>query len=262
MIFCFSGNGNSLCVARSLGRKLDEDITQITASTPATLDAREWRRVVWVFPVYSWGMPAPVKRFIRTVSLDGLPSRATHHLVLTCGDDTGLAHRTWRNAVRKRGWTPKGSYSVIMPNTYVTLPGFDTDSPDLTVRKLDMMEERVEHIARCIRHEARVDDVVQGKLAWLKTRVLYPLFMALLTSSKPFRVSDKCVKCGLCAKGCPMENITMNADGLPRWGQNCAMCLRCLHRCPAKAIDYGPFTRGKGRYPGPDKALREYDPGR
>ncbi len=80
MIFCFSGNGNSLCVARSLGRKLNEGITQITASTPDALDAREWRRVVWVFPVYSWGMPAPVKRFIRTVSLDGLHRSRPPHM--------------------------------------------------------------------------------------------------------------------------------------------------------------------------------------
>ncbi len=72
----------------------------------------------------SVGMPAPVKRFIRTVSLDDSPPGHTSSLVLTCGDDTGLAHRTWRNAVKKTRWTPKGSYSVIMPNTYVTLPGF------------------------------------------------------------------------------------------------------------------------------------------
>lgn len=259
MIFCFSGNGNSLLVASELARRLDENIIRINASTPHVFDAAEWKRVVWVFPVYSWGMPQPVKEFISGISLNNIPSKLSHHMVVTCGDDTGLTHRAWRKAIAARGWSAKGTYSVTMPNTYVTLPGFDIDSTDTAIYKLSNMPTRIDSVARAIRHNARVDDVVRGALPALKSRLLYPLFMRFLTSSKPFKVSDACISCGLCEKDCPADNITTDAQGHPKWGNHCAMCLRCYHRCPVQAISYGRFTKGKGHYLGPEATEKLFD---
>ena len=56
--------------------------------------------------------------------------------------------------------------------------------------------------------------------------------------------------CGTCMRTCPMYNISMK-DGKPLWGNNCAMCLACYHRCPAHAVMYGHTTRHKGQYRGP-----------
>lgn len=259
MIFCFSGNGNSLMVADELSRRINENVIRITAATPLAHDASEWRRVVWVFPVYSWGMPEPIVNFISHVVLTNLPQDATHHLVVTCGDDTGLVHLAWRKAIARRGWKAKGTYSVTMPNTYVTLPGFDIDSLDTAVYKIGRMPERVNAIARAIRHNARVDDVHRGDVPALKSRVLYPLFMRFLTSARYFHASDACVSCGLCEKGCPVNNISLNSAGRPEWSNHCAMCLRCYHRCPTNAISYGRFTKGKGQYPGPEATERIFD---
>ena len=45
-----------------------------------------------------------------------------------------------------------------------------------------------------------------------------------------------------------MRNISLaSADGLPTWQGHCTQCLACLHGCPTRAIDYGPFTHSKGR---------------
>ncbi len=46
--------------------------------------------------------------------------------------------------------------------------------------------------------------------------------------------SEKCIKCELCVKLCPVENIKM--EEYPVWGDNCQFCLRCFSFCPVQAI--------------------------
>lgn len=49
------------------------------------------------------------------------------------------------------------------------------------------------------------------------------------------KISENCVGCGLCAKLCPMDNIS-NQDGKALSGNRCTMCYRCISHCPQKAI--------------------------
>ena len=84
--------------------------------------------------------------------------------------------------------------------------------------------------------------------------MVYPLFMASLTSPSHFKVDEKrCIGCGRCERRCPLSNVKLSAEHVPTWGKNCTMCLACYHVCPSHAINYGPFTSGKGQYLAPDK---------
>lgn len=247
MIFRFSGTGNSALVARRLSELLGgEPIKAITSSPEAAYHPGEEEHIIWVFPVYGWGVPSVVRRFMRRVNLSG--NRGRHFMVCTCGDDCGLTYRQWRKELRRRGWTPGAAFSVQMPNTYVSLPGFDVDTPEVAASKLEAMPARVAKAARAITHSARIDDTFHGRFAWLKTRVLYPLFTRLLMSPRPFRSTDACIGCGKCAAACPMDNITMSADHRPCWGKNCAGCLACYHACPQHAVEWSCFTKSKGQY--------------
>ena len=138
-----------------------------------------------------------------------------------------------------------------MPNTYVLLPGFDVDSPVVADAKLAAAPARISAIARGIRHRARVDDVIRGSMPWLKSRIVYPLFRRFMMSPRPFRATDSCTSCGLCARECPMGNITIGSDGRPSWGDDCALCLGCYNRCPSHAVAYGRATAAKGQYHAP-----------
>jgi len=54
---------------------------------------------------------------------------------------------------------------------------------------------------------------------------------------KKFKLNkDKCIRCGICMKGCPSKNISLNPEGFPVWGRNCIMCLSCELHCPKEAI--------------------------
>lgn len=266
MIIYFTGTGNSRLVAHELrqrlyapddeqGRRLYElSGDRLLFPAKQLLNAQEDELILWVFPVYSWGVPPVVLRFIDKVMFKGA-ELARHYMVCTCGDDIGRADDMWREHIGHRLWIPRGAFSVIMPNTYVCMKGFDTDPEDIADGKLAAMPKRIENIAAAIRRGFADSDVVRGDWAWSKTNIVNKLFRAFKMSPIPFRCDPaRCSSCGWCARSCPMLNITMR-DGHPSWGPACAMCLRCYHGCPTHAIAYGDATLNKGQYraPEPDK---------
>lgn len=245
MIVCFSGTGNSLTVAKELAALARDTVWPLgePLSSPPAIAPGE--NIVWVMPCHSWGMPKWVAKALKTLPIAGA-EQSDHFLVMTCGDDIGLAHLQWRNAIKRRGWKPVGTYSVAMPNTYILLPGFDVDAPEIANHKLQEMPSRVARIWHGIKCRARVDDVVRGAVPWIKTRLVYPLFMRFLTSPKPFHFTDACIGCGLCARVCPLKNISMQQNH-PHWGKDCTLCLGCYHACPTHAVAYGHATDHKAQ---------------
>lgn len=249
MILYFSGTGNSRLVALRLAKILGDRFLQLEYPFPNEVKLDDEKRLIWVFPVYCWSVPPVVKKFISQIYIS---HRVEHFMVCTCGDDVGLTAEVWRKTIKNRSWTPIGCWSVQMPNTYVLLPGFNTDSENLEKVKLEKSILRINDISRGIRHRARVDDVVRGSFAWIKTRILNPLFVKFMTSPKPFRASDKCIGCEICNRKCPMKNIVM-INRRPSWGARCAMCLECYHCCPVHAVEYGKRTKSKGQYQAPNQ---------
>lgn len=246
MIYCFSGNGNSLYVARALAGALGDNVVRIDRESLSFPDAHgcSGGNVIWVFPIYSWGLPGPVVEFMKRVEVIG----ARHFMVATCGDDVGMAHRQWRKGVSSRGWEDVATFSVQMPNTYVLLPGFDVDTPEVEEQKLKLAPQRLSAIIARIGQGWRGDDVVKGRFPRLKSRVIYPAFMKQGIHPGRFRCdTSRCVKCGKCQAVCPVENVAL-VDGRPQWGGDCALCLGCYNACPVHAVNYGTATLRKGQY--------------
>ena len=64
-----------------------------------------------------------------------------------------------------------------MPNTYILLPGFDTDANEVVRKKLAASRPRVEEIASAILcSDFSKPLYVAGSFARLKTSLVYPLF--------------------------------------------------------------------------------------
>lgn len=247
-IVWFSGNGNSRLVARRLS-ELTGFRTMPLIESGKPLDRIPEGTVVWVFPVYSWGVPPIVAKLI--ASIDIHPD-TLHYLVLTCGDDCGYTHQQWRALIEKKGLATATAWTVIMPNTYVLLPGMNVDSPQLADKKLSEAALLLPSIAQTImRGETIEDKVISGSMPRLKSDLIYPFFTKRMMSPKPFHATRNCIHCTRCVKRCPMANITMSPDAIPTWGNNCALCLGCYHVCPVHAVAYGKRTGSKGQYHAP-----------
>lgn len=257
MIITFSGTGNSFMVAELLGNELhDKNIIKLQGSVLnegrlGQISTITDNCIIWVFPTYSWGIPPIVRTFIKQFNVTMAP-RCVHHLVVTCGDDVGSLVEQWNKLLKEKGWKAGGAWSVQMPNTYVLMKGFNVDTLEVEEDKLRRCPQRVAHIASRIKNGNSEVDVVKGRFAKFKTAVIYPWFVKFDMSPRPFHANDRCISCGLCAQDCPTLNIEMepvnDPAARPKWNNRCALCLRCYHRCPAHAIQYGKATINKGQY--------------
>lgn len=250
MIYYFSGTGNSRAIALQLAEWLHEDAVSMSGESWANPSSASC--IGFVFPVHAWGVPREVERFVRTIQ-----SAPTTYCfaVFTCGDDCGLTAEDFSALLRARNVDLRYAASVFMPNTYVPLPFFDTDSPAVVADKLAEAPLRLRFIADSVEQRAvGFSEIRRGAMPWLKSRILRPLFRRFLATPRHFSVvAADCVRCGRCVSVCPLGNIRL-AGARPIHGRHCTDCLACYHACPRHAIAFTRFSRGKGQYLHPDRA--------
>jgi ferredoxin len=88
-------------------------------------------------------------------------------------------------------------------------------------------------------------------------RILTPIIAKMTVSddyAKKFTVTDKCNKCGVCAKVCPAKNIFVSEN--VNFGKTCEGCLACTHLCPQNAIQL-KGQRSEKRWLHPEVSLKE-----
>lgn len=251
MIYYFTGTGNSGYVAKTLANLLGEK-ERFISSINAKEESFYGDYLGFVFPVYSWGVPPLVLRFIKD-----LPSSFWEALkvnqskvwcVMTCGDEVALTPEMFLNGLLKSsGIRDCGIWSVTMPNNYVLLPGFDVDPVNVEQNKLKAVPGRIMEIATAIRENVTETDVVRGSIPWIKTKLVYPLFKKWGVNTRKWHYTPSCIGCGKCAMICPLKNVEMK-NGHPEWGTRCCSCLACYHICPYHAVAYGKETANKGQY--------------
>lgn len=251
MIFYFTGTGNSLWIAETLGKALGERLVSITEELKSgekelLHPLRKDEKVLFVFPVHSWGAAVSVIRFISRLTLAGYEGQPVYS-VCSCGDECGYTADMLQKHLAKRGISFTAGYSVIMPNNYILMKGFNVDTREVEQQKLQEAPARVSAITKAIMERGNVNLYNKGGGAFWKSYLVYPLFAKFAIGRNSFRVTDACISCGLCERVCPTGTISLT-EGRPVWSNTCVQCVACIHRCPVRAIEYGKETEMKGRY--------------
>ncbi len=249
MLFYFSGTGNSKWIAKQIADNFHDKLYSIPdaiSSNFVNFELAEDEKIGFVFPIYSWGVPPIVIDFLHSLSFGNTYHNNYLYFICCCGDETGLAPEQFIDALNAKGIKHNSAFSVIMPNNYVLLPGFDVDSHDVMTSKLAAAPTRINQIVEQINKGVDINDCYEGSMAWLKSKLIYPLFVKWGISPNKFCVGDNCNGCKRCERICPTHNIIVNEK--PEWGKNCTSCLACYHTCPQNAIRYGRGTKNKGQY--------------
>jgi ferredoxin len=252
-IFYFTGTGNCLKVSRDLAAELgDAEIVNIAKVMHKEIDLSA-QRIGIVYPVYMFGMPLIVNKFI-----DKLKSSEDKYIfaIATYGGMAGSSLGQTARRLASRGMQLSAGFAVKMPGNYTPL--YEAIPLEKQNKLFTEEKQRIKAIAETVREKRQVK-IKNGPflLNLFFSGLLYNLFSPKIpVMDKYFWADEKCTSCGICAKVCPVKNIEIT-NGRPVWLHKCEQCLACLHWCPVEAIQYAKKTSGKKRYRHPEVKLEE-----
>ena len=249
MVLYFTGTGNSLYVAKQL------DDVRISIPKAIHDEKKEYRndRIGIVCPVYGHEMPELVKQFIKQVVF----LTDYFYLVLTYGKIHGGAAEIADRYLKECGIDAAYINTVMMVDNY--LPAFDMRE------QLDIDPEK-----KAEEHIAAIKKDIEARRHWKQaaTQADMDLHRKYLTMCKEnpidsksgiFKVSDRCIGCGICMHVCPVGSIrVVNQHAWYKDTGRCQMCLACVQHCPENAICLTiPEKNPNARYHNPNIRLSE-----
>ncbi len=247
LILYFSATGNTRFVARRLAARLDDEaldlLDRIRRGDHSTI--RSDKPFVICAPTYVCEMPRFFADYLRKTPLTG---SGDVYFVFTSGGYCGISGVLAGAVVRKKGLLYMGCAELTMPRNYIVTDHYpELEKPEIE-RRIRTSAEAIEAIARAI----GIGERLKSRHVWLFELVVTlpfnPVWCRLRQGVSDFRVTDRCVGCGKCARLCPLNAIEI-VDGRPVWhGKSCAHCMSCIQNCPAEAIEYGQITQRKNRY--------------
>jgi len=221
----FTATGNSLYVAKRLGGELLSIPKQMKSGQLGIEDDA----VGVVCPVYAGEMPGMVRRFLKLANIK------TDYLffVYTFGMSETVARPNAITVSKSVGLALDYVNAVKMVDNY--LPGFESQHQIDTAGEKDI-EGQIDRIRA---------DIAARKKNVTGVKALQKMEMALIRgtmgraifdnkAAQKYIVTDSCVRCGICAKVCPADNIAVT-DAV-HFSDRCEVCYACLHNCPKNAI--------------------------
>lgn len=270
MIFYFSGTGNSKWAAKTLALETGDTLVSIpeVINSDCSFTIEKDEHVGFIFPIHGWRVPSIVKEFITKLTIKTLGEDTSHvkhycFCLVTAGDSIGKAMERFQQQLKSvtvnDALSLKAVCSLIMPESYVGLPGMDVDTKEKELEKKELASKQLKEFSNILKQHPHKDSnqiwgwnqLIRGPIPYFFSGPVGGFFERFLITDKPFHVdSRRCVKCGICANVCPVSDIKGGLGFEPEWLHNgkCLTCFSCYHHCPHHAIEFGKRTQKKGQY--------------
>ncbi|RKD31827.1 EFR1 family ferrodoxin [Lacrimispora algidixylanolytica] len=250
-IFYFSATGNSLQIARNIAEELENCVIQsMAAYIPNKPLGGLGESIGFIFPVYFYGLPRLVKRFVEGLTIS--PNTYCFAIANSGGtrsNPLGMID----DILMSKGVRLSFADEIKMPGNYIV--SHNSPKPTQVKRLITDASIRTKKIAKAILN-CELRPAKQKVKLWSERINHHFLYKNTHKLDEKFIATDKCVGCGLCAKICPVNNIKIE-NHHPCWQHTCEQCLACIHWCPCEAIEYGRNTIGRTRYRNPNVKVED-----
>ena len=270
MIFYFSGTGNSKWAAKTLALETGDTLVSIpeVIKSDCSFTLEKDEHIGFIFPIHGWRVPNIVKEFLTKLTIKTLGEDTSHikhycFCLVTAGDSIGKAMERFQQQLKSvtvnDALSLKAVCSLIMPESYVGLPGMDVDTKEKELEKKELASKQLKEFSNILKQHPHKDSnqiwgwnqLIRGPIPSFFSGPVGGFFERFLITDKPFHVdSRRCVKWGICANVCPVSDIKGGLGYEPEWLHNgkCLTCFSCYHHCPHHAIEFGKRTQKKGQY--------------
>ena len=221
--YYFSGTGNTFLVVKKMQEIFEKNginanIYKIEDSDPQKINLEH--TIGLGFPIAELSTYDFVWEFIK--SLPQANSTGIFMVDTLAGFSGGIVGPL-REIVKKKGYNPIGAKEIIMPPNFFYIE--DKETCDRKVKK------------GLVKAEKYANDIINGKSKWGRVPILSDSINAFSTcllkltgmelNQKLLYLNadkEKCNKCGICVRLCPIDNIKMEDDGYPENLMHCQYC--------------------------------------
>ncbi|MCL2349336.1 MAG: EFR1 family ferrodoxin [Planctomycetaceae bacterium] len=259
-IYWFSGAGNTLRATLALAERFRElgmavELKAIEQSDPLEIDPNALFGIA--FPTHCFTIPEIVRRFAE--QLPNVVQTPAFMLNTVGATSSGGVRGPMKRILSGKGFSCLGAKELLMPDSFFAL--FHGKTAEWMIGKA------------LIRVRIFADRLVSGQTTWRRIPWITDWYAAFLRGFFACRNlhypyfryptvgarQKTCVRCGLCAKYCPVGALSMQSlekanpesdaeerkkerwqtmplKGTPTPNLNCTLCLRCVAICPHNAM--------------------------
>ncbi len=205
-IFYFTGTGNTLNLAKDVAKLLGKtELIKITYEME--FKQTDCDIVGIAYPVYCFGLPNIVTNFINKVKLN---KDAYIFGLASYGGLLTNSGNVLKKKLKANGYELNAGFAINMPGnaTMVYNVPAKEKQDKMFAKKAEYLIKVAEHIKN--KETAKIDTNL-GMLGKMMSLMCDKMMSKISESDKSFFVDAKCDGCGVCAKVCPVGNITMEA---------------------------------------------------
>ena len=250
--FYFSGTGNTKYITEKLCDKLKEryeiQIFDITAERKIPYHSADM--LLFAFPIYGSAPPKPMVDFVckNVPIIKGKECIIAATQYFFSGDGAASLGRL----IRKSGGKVRYAEHFNMPNNLADSTVFKIRNGEEIAEIINKAERKAERFAKRIlkgKRSLRGFNLISHAVGYYCQRKWWRKGEADKTRKLQIN-REKCIGCGLCAKHCPVRNITIK-EGKAFALSNCAYCYRCINLCPKRAVSLFGKEVLQNQYKGP-----------
>jgi len=248
-----SGTGNTKRAAELFQLQLNSMQMECEIANWATSKFEGWEEADaygFASPTHAYREPTVFKKKLK--SLPNVNNKNIPCFIMTsCEGQTGNLFYRIGKTLQKKGANIVGNFTFFAPSNVLMWP-------KSLVRSKDMLT--LEHQHNFMNFAKTLPEILEKNSPLKLKRKLGTSILAALVKDRMLRGmvrwnikadKSKCVKCGLCAKNCMAQTITLDPFPIVKMSK-CVVCLACINLCPQNALD-SKNTRKEKRYKGPGK---------
>ncbi|MGL4990124.1 MAG: EFR1 family ferrodoxin [Sarcina sp.] len=240
-IYYFSGSGNSHYIAKTIASSLDDakliHIGKLNLEKDISSDAAI---IGVIFPIYFYDAPDIIKKFLEKLSVD---PAAYIFLYENFGGNGGNAIYNCQKILLSKGLKLSNYFSTKLPDNCTLFKQSKDKNQKLLIDSTKEISKAINHIKN---FRTKLIPTRKIKYSIISNKKIKNTLISLSKLKELEVLDEKCTRCGLCEKVCPVSNIEFKTD-LPSFKNNCQMCLACVHYCPSQSIRHKKI-RNKNNY--------------
>lgn len=247
LMLYFSGTGNSKYIAEKFSEKTKSICYSIEDKIDFKNEIKKHDTIGFCYPIYASNVPRIMREFVEK----NKESLRYKKLIIFCTQlmFSGDGARVFTDLL------PNGYGEVIyaehfnMPNNICNSGIFSVKNGDEIKKYIKNADKKINRICKDL-ESGKVKKRGFNKISNIMGKCQSGPWLSIEEKNKSsVKVDEYCIKCGLCARICPMKNLNLTTKEIVH-NDNCMICYRCVNACPKKAITVLIHNKPKKQYKG------------